>query len=411
MKRDTNGGSVWRCGLWLAWAVLAVVAPVFAEEPAPQPEGGDAAAAGDADAAAAAAKEAPGLRMDPILREAAAQFLEGVAIGEVLPTGAVSSAQDGYVVQEYRILDANAGNVGTFYRVRTLIGEPVRDVAIMFNKEGKLQDSYDLQPPQIDEDATSKANAAAAVKQAAQKPAEKPVEAGQDGAAKQDEAARNVNEVRFKSIPSSAVLGMMIGMDATTESVALSALLKGVVRAANLASGKGVAGEDVKPGTPDAFTVKPVLPEKGTAAPAFSYTTTAGKAVTADSLKGGKYAVFITSLKMLQNVTSEDALERRGAVMMSNVSRWTFANREKAAVKTRVLVVLTDKAEDVEKTKDGDQDQTEGMLASDPQALAAFGVTVAPVLLIYDEGGKLVEGFSATAPAADYLKALEELAK
>jgi len=375
---------------------LCVACAAFAgEEAAPQPAAEDAAIKERVD-------QAPGLRMDPILLTVAAQFLKGVNIGEVLPAGAVSSAEDGYVVTEYKVLDANAGDAGAFYRIRTLVGKPVRDVAVMIEKDGRLRDIFDLQPPAIDEEATTKAKAATA-EMLKPKAGEAPI----------------VPEVlRFKSAPSAAALAPMVGLEAVPEAVSLQALLGGLIRATSLASGPGMAGEDVKPKTPDAFKVEVVLPPKGTPAPEFSYRTVTGAQVSPATFRGKPYAVFISSVKAMQGITSAEPLERRGAVMMSRISRWVDEHKESNAVQKQVLLVLADKAEDLDamQGKEGKalQDKAEkpaAALVADPAVLTTFSITINPMLLVYDEKGALIEAFGATSPADGYLKALDGLLK
>ncbi|MBN2713673.1 MAG: hypothetical protein JXR97_14730 [Planctomycetes bacterium] len=338
--------------------------------------------------------KAPGLRMDPALFDVAAQFFGGVDVGEVIPAGAVSSAKDGFVVSEYKVLDANAAESGVFYRVRTLIGEPVRDVAISIDAEGKLLDLYDMLPPAIDEEASKKAKAEA-----------------EKNAKDMAENVVAFEPIRFKSSSSVAFLQPMVGMNAASEAMSLNALLQGIVKACNLASGKGVSGEDVKPADANALKVTSVLPQKGTAAPEFSYKTVDGKAAAKAGFRGKGFVVFVTAIRNLQGLTSEDALQRRGAVMMSRVSRWMFENKDKDAVKKRMLVVMADKAEDIAAGEDGEKDKTEGLLVADPDALKTFDITVNPMLLVYDKAGNLVEAFSATSSSVDYLKALDEFSK
>ncbi|MBN2714018.1 MAG: hypothetical protein JXR97_16485 [Planctomycetes bacterium] len=339
-----------------------------------------------------------GLRMDPILFTAAAQFLGGQEIGDIVPAGAISSAEDGYVVQEYCIVDTTGGVAGSFYRIRTLVANPVKDVAVIFDTKGAILDAFDLQAPKIDESSAKIVKTGEAKKE--------------DGAGKgEDEGAPELDgkALRFTSTPTGAILGLMAGLDPKKEVEGMISVMRGLVQASELSAGGGMASINPAPADPKVFQVTIPLPKIGTQAPEFKFTTMDGKAVSNATFKGKPYVVALFSLKVMFGLASEDPLERRGAVIISRINRWMENEGKALAGKNRLVMIMTEEADILEKDEEGEAPS--GTFVCDPKAGEVFGVDIRPAILVYGADGKLMKAYSATSELEEIMGELKSALK
>ncbi len=340
-------------------------------------------------AAKEGAGESVGTRMDQRVIQAAAKLLpDAPDDGELVPGLMITEGADGFMVTRYAVMQGDEEK-GAFFRVTTMVGEPERDVAVRFDKEGTLLDLYDLNPPKPKtEPVSQKGKAKQASGNAPASAAER-----EDALAADPKVRGAAAKIEADRIASQDVVGFLIGRKPAAEAESMAALLRGIARAATLIS---KAERDKLPEIPmDAFTFDKADAPK-TKLPVFSLKTLDKKVVTAPDLGARFKAVFLTAL---QSDACKDMNLKVAAVLTKNPKYadrflWVLADAPTTAVALARKQALI------------------GRIGCDEEnaVATAFGVAIQPMLLVYDEAGLLV-GVVTPDNLDNLSKALELLGK
>ncbi len=317
----------------------------------------------------------PGLRMDPeVIRAAAALLPDAPDDGRVVPGIMITEGAAGYMVTRYAVMHGKEEK-SAFFRVRTLVGRPARDVAVRLGEDGTLLDLYDLRPPKPKKGAPARAEPAPAGNAEADAggKASAGVTGGEDPAAADPKVRADASRVETDRIPSQDVLRPLLGRKPAEEAASLAALLRGIAKAATLIDRDA---RDQLPELPlDAFVFqKRVEPKKKL--PPFALKTLKGEVLTPEAMGAGFKALFFTALQsdackaLNQNVAA--ALKRD--VKVADIFAWVLSDARPTAAAL------------------ANQQDLAGHIGCDDEnaVSAAFGVPVKPMLLVYDKAGLLV---------------------
>jgi hypothetical protein len=306
----------------------------------------------------------PGLRMDDLLIAAAQQF-SGGALPEgatVEPGISISGAADGYTIRRYAVV-LDKEEQSFFFRVRTLIGTPDRDVAVLFAADGTLADAFDLIPQAIPVDDNAQAPAPGEGAKAAT------VEDA--GAAKPED----IENLRKGHLPSLTVVLPMIGRHPMQDADSMAALLRGISKAETLVKAGGKI--ELEPLPDGAFTIENPIPKPGKPLAQFTAASITGNTLSNKTLARRPVAILFTALESVAC-----------AEMNQAVVKWVEQNPESSK---RLILVVMHPGEEVKALVKGSP--LEGKeIVCDPmnQMGQTFEIEVRPMLLIYSANHTLV---------------------